>query len=378
MGLANQGRGTAVNQFKSLWDWFQTLPGYKATGAQGARSGGQSTRFGQGYQNAQFLKPQSFKDFSKEYAGPDTSFSPKQNYQSPGGWSGAEKWQGQGYNDPYKDYELDPSVDPTEVINSALPRLQEQIDRGFANAGARFGAAGGGFAGTPYAATLGGVQRKASSDLNELTQNTLYDAAKFKAQLKAQMDQGEADRGLAAWGQQQGNELSAWGQQQGNDLAAWGKQGDWDTQGQLANMNRELQAWAQSGDWRQQDWQQLLGQYSQDKDRWWNEYNTQRAQSQQGQDGGGGQDPTSAIMSILGLQTQWDQNALAQGNYEQELADKRLMALNSFGAANYGNLDPQSAMSRALAALKSSWSQLGGSSNYNMYDTLLSLMGRKY
>ena len=91
------------------------------------------------------------------------------------------------------------SIDPMAVIRSAKPRLEEEMNRSFGSAAQRLGNMGA-LMSSGYAKELGKGARKASSDLGELTMNTLFQAGENQAQREAAARQAALDRSLSAWG----------------------------------------------------------------------------------------------------------------------------------------------------------------------------------
>jgi len=132
-------------------------------------------------------------------------------YQAPPAWKPEDAGIGEA------------KIDPMAVINAAKPGLQEQMNRGFADAAMRQGATGA-LMGTGYSKALGGVARNASNDLNKITMDTLFKSSENAADREQQSRQSALDRSQGTWGQTFGQDQDAWrthGDWQQN-LGKWG------------------------------------------------------------------------------------------------------------------------------------------------------------
>lgn len=96
------------------------------------------------------------------------------------------------------EYQEDPysfkSVDPEAAINAARGPIQTEMQRGFAEAGARYGAAGALNSQSYAEFGLGKAAGRASEDIASMTEAALYDASKFNRSLEAQMAEGRQNR----------------------------------------------------------------------------------------------------------------------------------------------------------------------------------------
>ena len=157
--------------------------------------------------------------------------------------------------DAWGGYEFDVSqLDPNKAIESWEPYMAEQREKGFAEAGNRMGQSGM-VSSTPYAEALGGVARKSTDDMGRL-------AAEYQYRAQESMAQRDLERQMA---------------EQGAGLQAWGQQGDWQSQGQLADLAREFGGWQTQGGWQQQANQ---NQADRDLSQWQtNQYNNQNQQN---------------------------------------------------------------------------------------------------
>ena len=330
--FSDRKRPTLIDQFKQLYDQF----------GGGQSKGGYGTRFGQFMNNPQWSLWGNWRTpLGKDEKSLDIGAAPTGRATTPG-----------AFQDPYKNYQLGElrSVDPEAAIAASKPRLEEEARRGFANVAGRFGAAGGGFANTPYASALGTVQRNAQNDLNQTTQQYLYDASKFnrsnelaQQQLKAQMDSQEAGRALSSWGQS----------------------GNWDMEAQLDQLNRQFQEWAQTGQWKLGTWNDLMGGRERDRA-------TGMAAFQAGQP----QDPSNMIMQLLGMQQSQDLAALQALQQDREFGNSMLGNLSNDASMYYGDLSPTAALDKARNDLSGYWDMFGMNPNLGgMYSSLLGLFG---
>lgn len=324
-----QKRPSLVDQFKQL---------YKDFGG-GAALGGFLTRFGRFMNNPQWALWNTWRTpLGRDEKSLDIGKAPTGKAIPPA-----------GFQDPYKNYQLSPlrTVDPEAVIAASKPRLEEEAQRGFANVAARFGAAGGGFANTPYASALGTVQRNAQNDLNQLTQQYLFDASKFnranelaQQQLKAEMDRAEAERALESWG----------------------RSGGWDMESQLDQLNRQFQEWAKTGEWKLGTWRDIMSGRERDRSTGMGLFQSLQPQ-----------DPSSTILSLLGMQQSQDLAMLEAMQRDRDYGNSMLANLNNYAANNYSNLSPTAALNRARSDLEGYWNLFG--MNPRLGDIYSSLFG---
>ena len=143
-------------------------------------------------------------------------------------------WEGGGYEgqDPWEQQLLDPGdmIDVEGVIESYRPRMEEEIARGFADAGNRMGKSGFAMS-TPYAEALGGVERSALDDFTNTAMRYKYDAA-------SQQKQQEMEAGMF--------NIS-------KNYDAWAQGGQWGHEGAMQDESNRFGAWRQEGDWNQQN-----------------------------------------------------------------------------------------------------------------------------
>ena len=71
-------------------------------------------------------------------------------------------------------------VNPAQAIQSAVPGIQEQMNKNFATAASRLGRPATQRS-SPYQTAFGNVARGASNDLANITNQYMYDASKFNA-----------------------------------------------------------------------------------------------------------------------------------------------------------------------------------------------------
>jgi hypothetical protein len=147
---------------------------------------------------------------------------------------GFNEWEGGGYEDqdPWEQMMLDPGnmIDTEGVIESYRPRMEEEIARGFANAGNRMGQSGFAMS-TPYAEALGGVERSALDDFTNTAMRYKYDAAKS----------------------QKADEMQAGMFNIGKNYDAWAQGGQWGHEAGLADEQNRFGAWQTENQWNQQN-----------------------------------------------------------------------------------------------------------------------------
>jgi len=187
------------------------------------------------------------------------------------------------------EYREDPysfkSVDPEAAIQAAKAPIETEMQRNFAQAGARYGAAGA-LTSQPYAEFgLGKASARASENIAAMTEQAMLDASKFNRSLEASMEEGR----------------------RGRQFGGWQARGGWDVGGQEAYEQRRLGK-------RGQDIEMALA----DKNLNY-----------------------SSIMSILGMQgPQRNQNALTlynllENQFGSDAADRAYYS-QLFGGMDYG------------------------------------------
>jgi len=166
------------------------------------------------------------------------------------GGAGFKPWEGGGEYEapaPWEQMMIDPGqmIDTGAVVESFRPRMQEEIARGFAEAGNRAGQSGFAMS-TPYMERLGGVERKATNDMNNILAQYGYGAAEAQAARQMQAAQANA----------------------ANNLAAWQTGGQWQHEHGLADLNNQFGAWQAENNWNQNNQQfmqslmaQLMSQF---------------------------------------------------------------------------------------------------------------------
>lgn len=120
-----------------------------------------------------------------------------------------------------------PSVSPEDVIKAQKPRIEEEMQRGFASAAQRLGMAGVPVQSGGYATKLGDVARKGGRDLAEIIARYKYGAAEKEAGRKFAADQSALDRSLQEWMKRSGYEFAGDQGDLERSLREWGKYGDW-------------------------------------------------------------------------------------------------------------------------------------------------------
>ena len=148
-------------------------------------------------------------------------------------------------------------VDPMQVIQAQMPAIQENLQRNFAGAGSRFGAAGmlaSGGTGSGYAASLGDQSRKASTDVASLYWQVMNDASQRQADRdqQAYLAQAEQLQRQAELQAQTGMGLGQW------DVDANRSMWDW----MMSNQNQHPQGdrWTPStGNGNNAYWQNMQG-----------------------------------------------------------------------------------------------------------------------
>lgn len=129
-------------------------------------------------------------------------------------------------------YQIDASqlqADPMDVVRSARPKIQEEMNRNFAKAANRMGGIGM-LGSSAYTSALGEASRKASNDLANVYYQALTQAAENQAAREMQAalaNQSTAER-------------------------AWATHGGWDVGLQEAAMRDLMNQWAQTGNWNAQ------------------------------------------------------------------------------------------------------------------------------
>ena len=172
------------------------------------------------------------------------------NYQVGNQWG-----QGQyGFSDPtlqagFQGQAPDSRLDPSRAIAATVPLLQEQRDKGFADAAARAGQSGFSMS-TPYMQALGGVERQSLQDLDKITQQYQYDAAKYAADQSMAAQQNALNRSLQGYGIHSGQAHEGQLADLGREFDAWRNYQNLAMQGQLANQAQNFGAWQQQGNWQ--------------------------------------------------------------------------------------------------------------------------------
>lgn len=141
--------------------------------------------------------------------------APQPNYRVPGGFN-------------YSISAANLPMDPMKVVESLKPKIQEEMNRGFASAAQRLGQAGM-LSSSSYTKALGDVSRKASNDLAAAYYNTMLQAAENQA----------------------GREMQARLANQQTGLSAWQTRGGWDVGLQQEAMRNRMDAWRTRGGWGQ-------------------------------------------------------------------------------------------------------------------------------
>ena len=150
------------------------------------------------------------------------------------------------------------TVDPRSVVEAQMPWINEQMMKGFAEAGARMGQSG--FAGgTPYAEALGEVSRKAATDLNALNLQYQFAAAEAQAQREQEAQQAALNRQLAGWQTHGGWEHGAQMQDLAQQYGGWALGQELPMQYDLQNRQMDLQAQLANQNFQQSFLNNLFG-----------------------------------------------------------------------------------------------------------------------
>jgi len=135
------------------------------------------------------------------------------------------------------EYKEDPyqfkNVDPETAINAARAPINTEMQRGFAEAGARYGQAGA-LNSQPYAEFgLGKASGRAAENIAAMTEQMVYDASKFNRDLEAQMANARKQR----------------------EFGGWQARGGWDVGSQQDTEARRLQAQIEGAGLGEQSWE---------------------------------------------------------------------------------------------------------------------------
>jgi hypothetical protein len=165
----------------------------------------------------------------------------------PGSSASIQPWgrglinQGTGYNPNIQSGTS--GVDPMQVINAQMPAIQEQMQRNFAGAGSRFGAAGmlaSGGTGSGYAASLGDQSRKASTDVASLYWQVMNDASQRQADRDQQSKLAQAEQELSMAKMRADTGMGLGGMDSEAQRSMW----EWMlSQGNNQNQTQELSEW---------------------------------------------------------------------------------------------------------------------------------------
>jgi hypothetical protein len=242
------------------------MPGYNPNPAINPDSGGGQANMGSWYPYKQNYTGNSGAGWFGGGAGgfqapqaPEFQGFNYDPYQNPGYQQGDQWGQGQ-YQLPESNamqLGLEGNA-PTSAANTQaqiqaqVPLLQQQLNKAYADVGARFGG-GGTFGGTDFAQALGGAAGNASNQFNAMALQTANQAAQQDATRALQAQQGALDRSLGAYQTHAGMGHQGQLQDLGTDFGAWQQQGDWGY-GQNALMNQFNQTnWQQQGNWGMQN-----------------------------------------------------------------------------------------------------------------------------